>query len=167
MWRSDCEKEEKKSFDRWKCTEKWLFDYEENYGNDFVKIKRKTKIHQPPHRNTHNSETKDYATAWERSYPTNDSNKHQATVNKQRRVKDFERGNTHRFKGNLGRQREPHIINRGGIPSFERPFNNTNNIYRSGGTTYIGRGARNYFLGGGKPNQGQKYRNVADYSNNK
>lgn len=37
MWKSDCQKEEDRSFNRWRYTEAWLLDYAKNYGKGDVK----------------------------------------------------------------------------------------------------------------------------------
>lgn len=42
-------------------------------------------------------------------------------------------------------------------PKSMNSYNHSGNLFRRNGTTYIGKNATQYFLGGGKPTQGQKF----------
>lgn len=50
MWKTECEKEEKKSLDKWKYKEIWLLDYVMRYGNNATKEKASKQKRETAHK---------------------------------------------------------------------------------------------------------------------
>lgn len=50
MWKSECEKEEKKSLDKWRYKEIWLLDYVRRYGNNVTKEKESKQNRKNSHK---------------------------------------------------------------------------------------------------------------------
>lgn len=50
MWKSECEKEEKKSLDKWRYKEIWLLDYVRRYGNNTTKEKESKQRRETAHK---------------------------------------------------------------------------------------------------------------------
>lgn len=182
MWKSDCQKEEDRSFNRWRYTEAWLLDYAKNYGKDNVKQPhiQPTSKKPKPTTGSHKQTTKqnlnasyasvvgmdsENAEQTETTSPvTNNSKKHgnSSTSNRQGREQQYARQTLYRNQrvdnDKLKNQQTDcrRRINQnhyGQRPKRHRP----SNIYRDGKTTFIGRGVQHHFLGGGKPNRGQRY----------
>ena len=182
MWISDCHKEEQTSYSRWRYTEAWLLDYEKNYGKDVLKQKKPRQIQ------SHNQQTsrKSYASAVRNKStpdPTDTVNPSTATTESNHRpLSSSERRgsmNQHRnikirnqsYHADIPQKRPIHRHPKDKIRWNQRnnrhkeydPRNvrkrRPQNFYRNERITYIGRGVRNYFLGGGKPSQGQRHRN--------
>lgn len=49
-WKSECEKDEKKSLDKWRYKEIWLLDYVRRYGNNTTKEKESKRIKETAHK---------------------------------------------------------------------------------------------------------------------
>lgn len=186
MWKADCEKEEKRSQDRWRMKEIWQLDYVRKYGNSIVK----EKIQKKPKENLLNRAARNKSSFAEIvNQNSTQENRKQSTSNEQQRSTLRPQENTRNRYG-----RKQHIVpqytgyekrvNNGTQQVKQRKtssysYNNNNNssnnnnsrnnnrpvrpnyslgnTYRRNGTTYIGRGLNKYFLGGGKPGHGQRF----------
>lgn len=168
MWESDCKREEQKSFNKWRYKEAWLLDYERNYGkkltkNEKVKTQQTTKT--KPKKNltsmANEDQSRDYA-AVVKSNTAITTNNHRPTSsqkeNNNTRYQAITNGNN-QIQNRSTPNRENGTSTTFRRSSYERNYvhhNNfrANNVYKNNHVTYVGRNARNYFLGGGKPNQG-------------
>ena len=177
MWKSACEKEEKKSIDRWRYKEIWQLDYVRKYGKTVIKentSKWKTKNRNPVR---NNEQVTNYAAATRRntSLNTEGNNRNCNTEIKRtgpktnKHQKQSEQNPYHprpttnsniQQKTNRGYQRETR--NRRGHNYLRN--SETTNVFKTNGTTYIGRGTRQYFLGGGKLNGSQRFENTRQRS---
>jgi hypothetical protein len=164
-WKADCDKEEKRSMERWRCKEIWYLDYIRKYGHNVIKEKN---ADNQPRRNKHNkpqspasdppiftgilckNETNDT-----NFYPRNLTRPHQ--TRKPRQNKQVHRGTTnyndHGRSQNGQRTKPDRYGNRNQIVR-----NQQHNMHRENGVTYIGRRVNQYFLGGGKPSRGQRFK---------
>lgn len=190
MWKLDCEKEEKKSVDRWRYKEIWLLDYVRKYGNSCIKenapkqVKRNENTNKPkptyqskPSKLSYaeiTSKSQDAPEVLENNAQTSlfppqiaDPNNRRNTKNNQHhgRKSPFERNsNANRntfyqplIRKPVGKRQFPQ--NRYNGQNNGNSYHSSGNLLRRNGTTYIGRKANHYFLGGGKPSQGQRYPN--------
>lgn len=178
MWTSDCRKEEQTSFQRWRYTETWLLDYEKNYGQEILKENKPKKMQQKQQqtfkksyasavRNKENTSTMQEGSNFPTHFTKPPSsklinansekrNQHRNSTRicdrdpfKNRQVPRQAIGSKRQFQGRI----KTNIIYQNNRRSRNQP-----NFYNNERTTYIGRGVRNYFLGGGKPNQGVKHK---------
>ena len=178
MWTSDCRKEEQTSFQRWRYTETWLLDYERNYGQEMVKENKPKKMQQKQQqtfkksyasavRNKENTSTMQEGSNFPTHFTKPPSpklinansekrNQHRNSTRicdrdpfKNRQVPRQAIGSKRQFQGRI----KTNIIYQNNRRSRNQP-----NFYNNERTAYIGRGVRNYFLGGGKPNQGVKHK---------
>jgi hypothetical protein len=175
QWKSDCQKEEDRSYNRWRYTESWLLDYARKYGNDGMKqqLQRATKT---PKQNS--SVRKQASRASYASVLNNDNQPLQQQLSKPTSNKyrsefqqihydqsnyysTFNRPHAYSRRTNNGpRKHQTNNLR----TNNQVQFNQQNvrryrpsNIYRNERTTFIGRGVRHHFLGGGKPKLGQRY----------
>ena len=180
MWKSECLKEEQISYNRWRYTETWLLDYEKNYGKELTKPKN-TRLQQLSNRQV---SRKSYASAVRNNSTNNSTETVDLPMENATKAKNTFSGKR-KYKRMNQQENSKHMSysSRSAI-SQNRPFpkqhrdiqnrdnngkhknhrgNGTNkqqpNFYRNEKTTYIGRGVHKYFLGGGKMNQGQRYKN--------
>lgn len=168
MWESDCKREEQKSFNKWRYKEAWLLDYERNYGKKLTKNKKvktqqttKTKPKKNLTSMANEDQSRDYA-AVVKSNTAITTNNHRPTSsqkeNNNTRYQAITNGNN-QIQNRSTPNRENGTSTTFRRSSYERNYvhhNNfrANNVYKNNHVTYVGRNARNYFLGGGKPNQG-------------
>ena len=177
MWTSDCREEEQTSFQRLRYTETWLLDYERNYGQEMVKENKPKKMQQKQQqtfkksyasavRNKENTSTMQEGS----SFPTHFTKPPSSKRINANSEKSNQHGNSTRicdrdpFKNRqvprqaIGSKRFQSRIKTNIIYQNNRRSRNQPNFYNNKRTTSIGRGVRNYFLGGGKPNQGVKHK---------
>lgn len=159
-WRSDCEKEEKRSQERYRIKEIWQLDYVRKYGNSITKEKhqRKPKQHQPV-RPTEN--WKKFADVV--SHNSTSTNQQWNTRRIQRQEKTPYVRNTHSESQRQTSSKRPSK----GKPSQyrnsyhyqdERHDNSQQGtMFRKNGITYIGKRVNKYFLGGGKSSGGESF----------
>lgn len=185
-WKVNCEKEEKRSQDRWRMKEIWQLHYVRKYGNSIVKNKNQKK----PNENLPNRAARNKPSFSEIvNQNSTQENRKQSTSNEQQRSTLRPQENTRNRYG-----RKQHIVPQ--YTGYEKRVNNgtqqvkqrntssyfyhnnynsnnnnnnrnnnrhvwpnysLGNTYRRNGTTYIGRGLNKYFLGGGKPGHGQRF----------
>ena len=176
LWKTECKKEEDRSFNRWRYAETWLLDYANKYGMDLIKAtktQRANKVQKQKmqaetstyaaavsdniHLNAQTSDSTNADTDSENrgpNYPHNSRSLH-GNARQQRPFKKF---NNTRMMPVDKRQTTFHKKTRQGNTghSITRRYR-PRNIFWNDRTAYIGRGVQHYFLGGGKPSLGQRY----------
>jgi hypothetical protein len=180
LWKLECQKEEEKSYSRWRKTETWLQDYGNTYGTETTKHtkeqqrtneqKNKPAARKQTQTNTYASAVRNSVNATEETMPkTINAQNHEANYSRPRRLN--QPLNRRSVYGNI-RRSNPHRIFSNSterINNSSRNFRDKNmqdhntrryrprNIYWDERTTFIGRGVRHNFLGGGKPDRGQNF----------
>jgi hypothetical protein len=166
LWKSDCQKEEDISYNRWRYTETWLLDYARTYGRETMKIKSVQQTTRRPKQKSDSMQqvtTASYASVIDnntqsQSTGSRNQNRNQPMHDSENRSylktnpsHTYARGITGRYANT--QRNNNHVQSKQRRIKWYRPPN----IYRSERTTFIGRGVRHHFLGGGKPDQGQKH----------
>lgn len=171
MWESDCTKEEQKSFNKWRYKEAWLLDYAKNFGKEPIKNKMshkqqtnkaKTSPSQKRTGDINNGPPRNYAAAVMNDRQRTTSNQTAATNeskdNNGLGHQRYNRSTTQNQNKQSNRNNNSATLYRKSTPGERKyqHYNNvhTNTVYKKNHVTYVGKNARNYFLGGGKPNQG-------------
>jgi hypothetical protein len=185
MWKTECEKEEKKSLDRWRYKEIWLLDYVRKYGNSVIKERTQNRYTEKHHKRLPGKRTnrQNLDRAKDRNRPTERNLSYAEAARQETSCRIYpvtevgqnERINTHTLNCN-DRQRQNssrNILNRRNNHTRNNSENSSNisdreyQIQRSShpqsrmcniaGTTYIGKRVPHYFLGGGKSSQGERF----------
>jgi hypothetical protein len=183
LWKLECQKEEDKSFSRWQKTETWL-DYGSTYGREITKQtqgrhrtsgqRNRTAVRNQAQSNTYASAVRNNVHSTEETMPTTiNTQNDKANYSRPRRLnqplnrwpaRDNERrSNPHNnFKNSTKLINNPprnfccsNMQGQDNQPPTRRY--KPRNIYWNERTTFIGRGVRHHFLGGGKPDQGQNF----------
>lgn len=162
MWKSDCEKEEKRSQERWRIKEIWQLDYVRKYGNNIMKEQNQRKPKRKPAiKPTTNGDT--FANAVRQSFQQNSYHTFTNNVNNQRRNTSSFRpqgrapvhNSTSTIRGsNHTRSQNQECYN---YPHKKYGNQQQGTILRKNGTTFIGKRVNTYFLGGGKSSGGERF----------
>jgi hypothetical protein len=180
LWKTDCKKEEDRSFNRWRYTETWLLDYANKYGMDLIKpakTQRTNKVQKQKMTVGKQAETSTYAAAVSNNihFTAQTSDSTNTEIDSENRGPNYPHYS--RSLHENARQQRPFkkFDNTRMMPADKRPTTfrkktrqgNANhsltrryrprNIYWDDRTAYIGRGVQHHFLGGGKPSLGQRY----------
>jgi hypothetical protein len=160
-WRSDCEKEEKRSQERYRIKEIWQLDYVRKFGNSITKEKNQRK---PKKRQSvqPTESWNDFA----------DVVRHNSTSTSQRRnTRRIQRQEKTPYMRNihsesqqqtspkrLNNEKPPQNQDRYNYPNKRHSNNQQGTLFRKNGTTYIGKRVNQYFLGGGKFSGGERFK---------
>jgi hypothetical protein len=166
MWKSDCEKEEKKSLERWRYKEIWQLDYVRKYGKTVIKekINKRPIRNNAPKANHEATARRNISSHTDENKNSNHSRENTRTRNIQQKQSGYTSYQRRSRNSNIQRRTAtgPQRKTQNNVSTNKQYTNNRDletNVFNHNGTTYIGRGTRQYFLGGGKLNGRQRFEN--------